>query len=168
MPEGDAFLNFQRAKFKTKLPQGRLYTAGHMWLRQVEDDLWQIGLTRFALRMLGEPVELEYEAAADQLVERGQVVGWLEGFKAVTDLYTPMTGVFAGGNAALDKDIGAIHVSPYERGWLFALRGEPSQECVDTEGYASFLDATIDKMLGEDSDSGNDSTPEPSGGGAAR
>ena len=52
MTEGDAFLPFQRAKFRTKLPRGRRYTAGHMWLRRMEDDLWQVGLTRFAVRML--------------------------------------------------------------------------------------------------------------------
>jgi glycine cleavage system H protein len=149
MSEGDAVLDFQRAKFKTKLPRGRLYTAGHMWLRSVQADLWQIGLTRFALRMLGEPVELEFETRIDQRVETGQVVGWLEGFKAVTDLYSPMTGVFAGANPALDDEIGALHVSPYDRGWLFSLAGEPAVECVSAEGYASFLDMTIDKMLGE-------------------
>ena len=150
MTEGDAFLSFQRAKFRTKLPRGRRYTAGHMWLRQVEDDFWQIGLTRFALRMLGEPVELDFEASEGQWVETGRVVGWIEGFKAVTDLYTPMTGRFAGGNAALDNDIRAVHTSPYERGWLFGLRGEPGEDCVDAEGYASFLEANIDRMLGEE------------------
>ena len=150
MPEGSAFLSFQRAKFKTRLPRGRYYTAGHMWLRSDGTDLWQIGLTRFALRMLGEPVELDFEAALDAEIDTGQVVGWLEGFKAVTDLYSPMPGRFAGGNAALDADIESVHRSPYERGWIFAMRGEPGEDCVDAEGYASFLEATIDKMVGEE------------------
>lgn len=154
MPAGDAFLPFQRAKFKTKLPRGRLYTVGHMWLRNAHDDLWEIGLTRFALRMLGEPVEIEFEAQGNQEVETGQVLGWLEGFKAVTDLYAPMSGCFAGGNPTLDKEIGALHTSSYERGWLFAVHGQPGDECVDVEGYASFLDSTINRMLGEEEDGG--------------
>ena len=149
MSEGDAFLKFQRAKFKTRLPHGRLYTAGHMWLRQAGESRWEIGLTRFALRMLGEPVEIDFEAAGGSSVETGQVVGWLEGFKAVTDLYSPISGRFAGGNPALDSEIRAIHSSPYDRGWLFSIEGDPGDDCVDTEGYASFLEATIDKMLGE-------------------
>ena len=150
MTEGDAFLLFQRAKFKTRLPHGRLFTAGHMWLRNAEDDLWQIGLTRFALRMLGEPVELDLERPLDAPLETGQVVGWLEGFKAVSDLFTPMPGRFAGGNPALDADLRRVHKSPYDKGWIFAVRGAPGDDCVDTEGYASFLEATIDKMLGEE------------------
>ncbi len=149
MPEGAAFLSFQRAQFKTRLPRGRFYTAGHMWLRSDDGDLWQIGLTRFALRMLGEPVEIDFEARAGDAVETGQVVGWLEGFKAVTDLYSPMNGRFVSGNAALDDDMESIHRSPYERGWLFSMQGDPAADCVDAEGYASFLEATIDKMMGE-------------------
>lgn len=150
MPEGAAFLLFERAKFRTRLPRGRMYTAGHMWLQEAGEDLWRVGLTRFALRMLGEPVEIDFEIDVDGDVEKGQVLGWLEGFKAVTDLYSPMSGRFAGGNPELGDGLDAVHRSPYERGWLFALRGEPGEDCVDTEGYASFLEATIDKMLGEE------------------
>ena len=149
MPEGNAFLLFERAQFRTRLPRGRMYTAGHMWLREAEEDLWQVGLTRFALRMLGEPVELDFETELEAEVELGDVLGWLEGFKAVTDLYTPMAGRFAGPNPELDAGLTAVHRSPYDKGWLFALRGQPGEDCVDTEGYASFLEATIDKMMGE-------------------
>lgn len=144
------FLSFERAKFKTRLPRGRYYTSGHMWLFEAEPGLWRVGLTRFAHRMLGEPVDLDFEAKPGDAVAKGEVVGWLEGFKAVSDLYAPLDGHFAGGNPALDDGLDAVHRSAYERGWLFALRGEPGEDCVDAEGYASFLEATIDKMVGED------------------
>ena len=146
MSEG-AFLPFERAKFKTRLPRGRFYTAGHMWLFEAEPGVWRIGLTRFALRMLGEPVDLDFEAQLDDPVAKGQVVGWLEGFKAVTDLYAPMDGRFRGGNPELDAGLDPVHRSAYDRGWLFALAGSPGEDCVDAEGYASFLEATIDRML---------------------
>ena len=148
----DPFLSFERAKFKTRLPLGRLYTAGHMWLRAADDGLWQVGLTRFALRMLGEPVDLDFEVPIGEAVERGQVVGWMEGFKALTELYAPLAGTFAGGNPALEQDIGAVQASTFERGWLFALRGEPGPDCVPAEEYAALLGATIDKMMGADLD----------------
>lgn len=145
--EGSAFLSFERARFRTRLPRGRYYTAGHMWLLEAEPGLWRIGLTRFALRMLGEPVDLDFETETGAAVTVGQVVGWLEGFKAVSDLYSPMNGSFAGGNPALDQGLDAVHRSAYERGWLFAVRGVPPEDSVDAEGYAGFLEATIDKML---------------------
>jgi len=144
-----AFLSFERARFKTRLPRGRFYTAGHAWLGETELGVWRVGLTRFALRMLGEPVDLDFEVTPGARVERGRVVGWLEGFKAVSDLYAPITGRFEGGNPALDDDLEAVHRSPYERGWLYAIAGELDADCVDADGYASFLEATIDKMLGE-------------------
>lgn len=150
MPAGNAFLHFQRAKFKTKLPKGQLYTQSHMWLREAPGELWQIGLTRFALRMLGDAVELDFEVQPGDPIEVGQVVGWLEGFKAVSDLYCPMAGAFAGGNPALEEDLESVQTSSYDRGWLFAVKGTPGDECLDAEGYADFLGATIDRMLGEE------------------
>ncbi|MFT4543148.1 MAG: glycine cleavage system H protein [Planctomycetota bacterium] len=151
MSDGPAFLSFQRAKFRTRLPFDLLYTPGHMWLRKSEGDLWQVGLTRFAQRMLGEPVDLDFEAKPDAKVQTGDVIGWLEGFKAVTDLFSPIDGRFAGGNPAFDKDLSCIHDSIYERGWIFSIEGQPGNDCVDAEGYAGFLEVNIDRMLATDS-----------------
>ena len=148
MSEGSTFLSFKRAKFKTRLPHGRLYTAGHMWLREADAGVWQVGLTRFALRMLGDPVDMDFEVQPDAEVERGDVVGWMEGFKALTELYTPLDGRFVGGNDLLESDIDSVNSSPYDRGWIFAVEGTPGSDCVETEEYAAVLDATIDKMLG--------------------
>lgn len=147
---GDAFLSFERAQFRTRLPRGHVYTAGHMWLQETGALRWHVGLTRFALRMLGEPVDLDFEATADSDVAKGQVVGWLEGFKAVTDLYSPMQSTFLGPNPELEGGLDVIHRSGYERGWLFALGGDLDPDCLDAESYASLLSATIDRMVGEE------------------
>jgi len=146
---GSEDIPYRRASFSTRLRVDRLYTAGHYWLRREAGDLWRVGFTRFAIRMLGEAVEMGFEVAADAAVESGQVVGWIEGFKAVSDLYAPMAGRFAGGNPELEKDMSLFKSDPYERGWLFALRGTPGEGCVDPPGYVAVLDATIDKMLGQ-------------------
>ena len=79
-------VHYRRSRFSTRLLEDRLYTAGHSWLEREEGDLWRIGFTKFAVRMLGEIVELSFETSAGSPVETGQVLGWLEGFKAVTDL----------------------------------------------------------------------------------
>ena len=143
------YLRYKRSRFATRLPVERRYTAGHLWLREGGDGVWQVGFTKFALRMLGDPVELEFEVAPGADVETGQVIGWVEGFKAVTDVFAPMDGTFAGENPALADDIDLMHTSPYDRGWLFAVRGEPGEDCVDAQGYSDHLDATIDRMLGK-------------------
>lgn len=145
---GDDTLRYKRSKFSTRLPTDRLYSAGHFWLFQVEDSSWRVGMTKFALRMLGEPVEFEFEMMPGAAVEVGEIVGWIEGFKAVTDLYSPMAGRYAGFNSALDEEIGLVHSDPYDRGWLYTMEGRPGEDCVDAEGYAAMLDGTIDKMMG--------------------
>ena len=136
------FLAYRRARFASRFPTHVLYTPSHFWLGEQDGDCWRVGLTKFALRMLGEPVELDFEAKPGQSIETGEVVGWLEGFKAVTDLLAPMGGQFRGGNPLLEKEVEAIKADPYERGWLYMVEGKPDDDAVDAAGYAEFLDET--------------------------
>ena len=55
---------------------------------------------------------------------------------------------FERSNPELDREIGLLRTDSGRRGWLFALRGDPGEECIDVDGYVDVLDATIDKMLG--------------------
>ena len=140
---------YKRATFSTRLHGDRLYTAGHLWLRQHEDGWWHIGFTKFATRVLGDAVEFDFEIELGAPTKVGEVIGWVEGFKAVTDLFSPMDGRFRGGNSLLNDDINLIQTDPYGVGWLFAIEGDPRTDCVDVDGYISVLDATIDRMLGK-------------------
>ncbi len=99
--------------------------------------------------MLGEIVEIGFEAKSGEAVETGQIVGWVEGFKAVTDIFSPLSGSFEGCNQKLDEDITVLTNNPYLAGWLFDVRGTPGNDCLDVKGYVNILDATIDKMLGQ-------------------
>lgn len=146
---GTEDIHYKRSRFSTRLAGDRLYTSGHYWLRQEEGTLWRVGFTKFAVRMLGEIVEADFEVKPGSPVETGQVVGWVEGFKALSDLYSPLSGTFEGSNPDLEREIKLVRTDPYGRGWLFAVRGSPGEGCVDAPGYVSVLDATIDKMLGK-------------------
>lgn len=140
---------YKRSRFSTRLLEHRLYTAGHSWLELEKDDVWRVGFTKFAVRMLGEIVELGFETEPGTAVETGQVIGWLEGFKAVTDMFSPLAGQFDGFNPAVDKNVQILTSDPYGKGWLFKVRGQPGDDCLDVHGYIALLDTTIDKMLGQ-------------------
>ena len=142
-----ADIPYQRANFSTKIRVDRLYTAGHYWLRKEAGDLWRVGFTRFAIRMLGEAVEMGFEVAADAAVESGQVVGWIEGFKAVSDVYCAASGVFGEINPAAVENPEVICRDPYGDGWIYSIDGEPDPQAVEVDGYAEHLNRTIDKML---------------------
>jgi glycine cleavage system H protein len=143
-----AELHYRRARFATRLPADRLYTTSHFWIVEQEPGVWRVGLTKFAARMLGEVVDLGFEAREGDAVELGQTIGWLEGFKARTDLYTVVAGRFAGGNPALDADIDIIDSDRYRGGWLYAVSGQPDPDACDAAGYVKILDATIDRLRG--------------------
>lgn len=141
-------VQYKRSRFSTRLRADRFYTASHSWLQEQESGVWRVGFTKFATRMLGEPVELDYEVELQSAVRKGEIIGWVEGFKAVTDLFSPMDGSFAGGNPQLADDIAIVQADPYQRGWLYAINGTRPDDAVDVNGYVDILDATIDKMLG--------------------
>ena len=140
-------LYYKRARFSSRLPNSYLYTPAHFWLHAIEPGLWRIGFTRFALRMLGDLVEQTWSVAAGDVVSPGQVIGSVEGFKAVSDIYCVAAGEFVSANAELQRDSSLLDNDPYDRGWLYCVRGKPEPESVDVAGYTGFLDATIDTML---------------------
>ncbi|MGO8749520.1 MAG: glycine cleavage system protein H [Thermoguttaceae bacterium] len=141
-------IHYRRARFATRLPLDRRYTASHFWLLEVATGRWRIGLTKFATRMLGDLVELGFSVAADEPVALGQSIGLVEGFKAVAELYCVATGLFAGRNPALNEDPMLVDSDPYDRGWLYEVRGEADPSAIDARGYAELLDANIDRLLG--------------------
>ena len=146
MKESDERIRYKRSRFSTQLPAGRLYTPSHFWIAEEEPGVWTAGFTKFATRMLGDLVEHGFEVKPGDRVEVGQTIGWVEGFKAVTELYSVLGGEFAGGNPELEEDVTLTDSDPYGRGWLYRVRGTPEPASVDVHGYVDILDLTIDKM----------------------
>lgn len=148
MDESAPYLRYKRSRFSTRLHTERLYTSAHQWLWEKEPGLWCVGFTKFALRMLGDPVEFEFEARPGVPVAEGEVLGWIEGFKAVSDVFAPLSGEFSGTNPELEQDLDLLVSDRYGRGWLFALKASPSPALLDAAGYSAHLDATIERMTG--------------------
>ena len=155
MPERTELI-YKRSRFGTRLPLDRLYSQSHYWLRETQPGLWRAGFTRFATRMLGDVVEYQFDVGAGAAVNVGQKIGWIEGFKAISDIYAVADGDFAALNPALLDDITLIESDPYERGWLYEVRGTPEPGAFDAARYAAVLDATIDKMLAGRHEEGED------------
>ena len=138
---------YKRTRFTARLPETYRYSPAHYWLNEIESGIWQIGFTKFATRMLGDIVEFEFKVATGSAIEAGQVIGWTEGFKALSDLYSAATGEFLGVNPALRESITLLDSDPFGAGWLYTVKGTPAPETTGVQGYISILDATIDKML---------------------
>ena len=137
---------YKRSRFTTWLPPKHRYTPAHFWLSEEEPGLWRVGFTRFATRMLGDFVEIVFSVKEGETITVGQPVGSVEGFKAVSEIYSVADGQFAGGNSALANDPALIDSHPYDQGWLYRVRGTPDPNSLDVFGYIQVLDATIDRM----------------------
>ncbi|BBM86084.1 glycine cleavage system H protein [Candidatus Uabimicrobium amorphum] len=146
MPE---YISYKKSRFFTRLPTKYIYTPSHFWMCQQQDNTWRIGYTKFALRMLGDIVEYDFDVTQQAKIGVGEVIGWIEGFKAVSDLFSVVNGTFDGRNTDLDEDPSVIYSDPYNKGWLYLAKGEPEAQHFDVQQYVDFLDQIINKMLEE-------------------
>lgn len=147
---------YKRATFVTQLPVGHLFTRSHCWLAPAAPSpdptaaaapqVWRVGYTKFALRMLGELVDVQFEKPVDAAVAPGDVIGSIEGFKALSDIYCVAGGAFRGGNPALREGLDRITRAPYSDGWLYEIFGHP-EAALNVSEYQELLDATIDRIL---------------------
>jgi len=132
------------------MPVAHLYTPSHAWLAPMNaapGARWRVGLTKFASRMLGELVEIQFTAKPGDAIEPGDILGSIEGFKALSDLFCVGRGIFAGGNPALADSPELVSRDPHDAGWLYAFDGEPCAESIDVSGYCQLLDQTIDRLM---------------------
>lgn len=139
-------LYYRRLVFRTRLLGDRHYTPSHFWVQQQPDGQWRVGLTKFASRMLGDVVEIGFDRTAGDEIALGQEIGWFEGFKARSDLYSVVAGRFAGSNPLLVDRIAVIDDDRYRRGWLYEVVGVPDDKAMGMHAYAALLDETIDRM----------------------
>jgi len=138
---------YKRSNFVTHLPADCLFSPSHFWLREIEPGRWRVGFTKFATRMLGEIVEVQWEKADAEPVASGEIIGSIEGFKAISDIYCVADGRFAGGNSVLREKIELVSDDPYGAGWLYAVDGIHDGKCIDLPAYRALLDTTIDHIL---------------------
>jgi glycine cleavage system H protein len=103
-----------------------LYTKEHEWVR-VEGDVVAIGITDFAQQQLGDIVYVELPAAGAR-VEFMKAFGTVEAVKAVSDLFSPVSGEVVASNSALGADPAVIKASPYGDGWMIKVKMSDKQE----------------------------------------
>ena len=139
-------LYYKRCRFVTQLPTDCLYSPDHFWLRQDPQGKWRVGLTKFATRLLGEMVEHGFSVELNDPVTAGQIIGWVEGFKAISDLLCVAAGKFAGSNPALKEDITLLNRDPFGAGWVYSVEGKPGAQCLPVQAYVAILDQTIDRL----------------------
>jgi glycine cleavage system H protein len=140
-------VHYKRSHFATQLPTDYVYSPSHCWLAREAQNQWRVGLTKFATRMLGEMVDHGFDVEPGAKVQIGQILGWVEGFKAISDLFCVAQGKFLETNGVLKERIQLVTKDCYKAGWLYRVEGEIDSRCMDVHTYIGLLDKTIDKIL---------------------
>ena len=102
------------------VPGNLLYSKEHEWVK-IDGDTATIGITDYAQNSLGDIVYVELPKVGAKIEQFGNV-GVIESVKAVSDLFTPISGEVLEINASLDTDPAAVNKDPYGEGWLLKVR----------------------------------------------
>src|ERR1700678_2696751 len=121
-------------------PQDLHYTKQHEWVR-VSDDLCVIGITDYAQTELGDIVYVDLPRVGTTL-EQGKVMGSVESVKAVSDIYTPVSGEVLEINDTLSTAPEKLNESPHTDGWLVKIRLSAPDEIsrlLSAEDYQKYV-----------------------------
>src|ERR1700726_173079 len=110
------------------------YTKQHEWT-DVNGDVATIGITDYAQQELGDVVFAELPKVGAQ-VKAGQSFGSIESVKAVSEIYTPVSGEITEINSALVDAPEKINKDPHGAAWLVRIR------LSDPKETAALMDAT--------------------------
>lgn len=122
------------------LPQDLKYTKSHEYIR-LENDQATVGITDHAAEQLGDVVYVELPEVGRELKE-GESFGVVESVKAVSDLYSPVSGVVTEVNEALNDEPSLINDDAYGKGWMVKIKSStPAQDVLTPEQYRLLIGA---------------------------
>jgi glycine cleavage system H protein len=121
-------------------PENLKYTKDHEWVR-VEGNVGYVGITEYAQGELGDIVFVELPAIGKK-VEQRQAFGTVEAVKAVSDLYSPVTGEVLELNKKIQDSPELVNKDPYDQGWMIKVKIEKAGELeslLDVEAYKKLV-----------------------------
>jgi len=123
-------------------PEDLRYTASHEWVR-IDGPTGTIGITDHAQKELGEIVYLELPEVG-HVFNADDEFGTVESVKAVSELFTPVSGEVVEINKGAVAEPGIVNDDPYGDGWLVKLKLSTDEEIhklMSAEQYADYVRA---------------------------
>jgi glycine cleavage system H protein len=102
------------------VPENLHYSKDHEWVR-VDGGVATIGITDHAQDQLGDVVYVELPKAGDEFAAN-ESFGSVESVKAVSELFTPVTGEVAEVNPTLNDEPEHVNKDPYDKGWMIKIK----------------------------------------------
>lgn len=119
------------------------YSEEHEWVRMESDGDAVVGITDFAAESLGDVVFVELPEVGAELTQFDKM-GEIESVKAVSDLYSPVSGTITARNEDLLDSPELVNDSPYDSGWMLRVNlsdGNELDNLMSHSEYQAMLDA---------------------------
>lgn len=126
-------------------PDDFYYSKDHEWLR-IDGENATVGITDFAQKQLGDVVYVELPQPGAQL-EFHQSLGVIESVKAVSDIYSPISGEVMKINEELNEFPELINEDPHDKGWIVRIKVKHETELenlMSASEYEKFLEGLED------------------------
>lgn len=96
------------------------YTKGHEWLR-IENEKCRIGITDYAQKTLHEVVYVDLPPLRKEIAQN-ESFGTVESVKAVSEVYSPISGEIVERNEKLINSPELVNEDPYGAGWIVIVK----------------------------------------------
>lgn len=102
------------------VPEDLHYSKDHEWVR-VEGDVATIGISDYAQNSLGDVVYVELPKPGEEFAAN-ESFGSVESVKAVSEMFSPISGTVVTANESLNDEPEKVNVDPYGEGWMIRVR----------------------------------------------
>jgi glycine cleavage system H protein len=122
-------------------PEDNRYAKSHEYVH-VEGDVGTIGITDYAQKELGDVVFVELPQVGTQL-DATDELGSIESVKAVSELFSPVSGEVIEVNESLSDKPELVNTDPYGDGWMVRVRlssPEEADELMSAEEYEEYVE----------------------------
>ncbi|NMC21835.1 MAG: glycine cleavage system protein GcvH [Thermogutta sp.] len=117
------------------------FSTTHEWVKLSQGDQGEsiatVGITDHAVQALADLVFIELPPIGKEL-QAGEPFGQIESVKAVSDLYSPVSGTVIETNAALAERVESLPDDPYQAGWMIRLRLSRPEELENLLDQAAY------------------------------
>jgi glycine cleavage system H protein len=129
------------------IPDDLMYTKEHEWARE-EGGVVRVGITDYAAKTLNDVVYVT-NPKTNERVEQLKTMGTVESIKAVSEIYSPISGTVTKINDLLDSHPELVNKSPYGDGWLVEVKpsnfSSEKKALLDAKAYAAHLSTLLKK-----------------------
>jgi len=119
-------------------PGNLKYAKTHEWVKDIGNGLFEIGISDYAQKELGDIVYVNLPQPGDEL-SAGDSFADLESVKAVSDILSPVNGTVIEVNEAVVSGPDLINKAPYEA-WFIRVEGSLIDTLLSAEEYEKSLD----------------------------